>query len=81
MARYVREFDERAVHDLEGFSPARIVRRLSELEESPLPRGDTVKRLTGFAIPTCRFRVGDYRAIFRTVGTRVIILRVVHRGE
>lgn len=84
MARYVREFDERATQDLEGLSPdvaARIVRRLAELEDRPLPRGDTIKRMAGFAIPTYRFRVGDYRAIFRVAATRVVILRVVHRSE
>lgn len=84
MARYRRNFDERALQDLEALSSdvaIRIVRRLGELEESPLPRGDTVKRLTGLATPTYRFRVGDYRAVFRILGTRVVILRVVHRSE
>jgi mRNA-degrading endonuclease RelE of RelBE toxin-antitoxin system len=84
VARYALRFDERAREDLRELSPdiaERIVRRLGELEDAPEPRGDTVKRLKGFAIPTSRFRVGDYRAIFRVSGTVVVILRVVHRSQ
>ena len=83
MARFALRFDERARKDLLELSAdvaERIVRRLAELEEAPEPRGDTVKRLKGFAIPTFRFRVGDYRAIFRIAGTLVVILRVIHRS-
>lgn len=84
MARYRREFDERAIQDLERLSQdvaVRIVRRLAEVEERPLPRGDTIKRLRGPTIPPYRFRVADYRAVFRIAGTRVVILRIVHRSE
>ncbi len=84
MARYALRFDERARADLRDLSPAvaeRIVRRLTELEEAPQPRGDTVKRLKGFSIPTFRFRVGDYRAIFRLAATFVVVLRIIHRSE
>jgi mRNA-degrading endonuclease RelE of RelBE toxin-antitoxin system len=84
VARYALRFDERARKDLQELSPdvaERIVRRLAELEEAPEARGDTVKRLKGFAIPTSRLRVGDYRAIFRIAATFVVILRVVHRSE
>ena len=35
----------------------------------------------GFSIPTFRFRVGDYRAIFRIAETFVVILRIIHRSE
>ncbi len=84
MGGHALQFDERAVQDLERLSPdvaARIVRRLRELEGDPRPRDDTIKRLQGFAIPTYRFRVGDHRTVFRLAGTRVILLRVVHRSE
>ncbi len=84
MARYAVEFAPRAWRDLEGLSPEvaeRIAGRLAERQEHPEPRGDTIKRLQGIAIPTCRFRAGDYRAIFRVEGAVVRILRVVHRSE
>jgi mRNA interferase RelE/StbE len=84
VAKYVREFDPRATEDLEALSTdvaVRIVRRLEELEENPHPRGDTIKRLEGFSVPTYRFRVGDYRAVFQIFGNRIAILRVVHRSQ
>lgn len=84
MARFALRFDERSRGDLRELSPdvaSRIVRRLSEVEENPQPRGDTIKRLKGFVVPSYRFRVGDYRAIFRLAGTSVVVLRVVHRSE
>ena len=83
MGKYVVEFADRARVDLAELSPPvaiRVVRRLKELEESPQPRGDTIKRLQGFSIPTFRFRVGDYRAVFRVAGMTVVILRIVHRS-
>jgi len=84
MARYAVEFSPRAWRDLERLSPEvaeRIARRTKELGNHPEPRGDTVKRLQGFGIPTYRFRVGDYRALFRVGMSVVRILRVVHRSE
>ncbi len=84
MARFELRFDERSREDLEDLSPdvaARIVRRLAETQENPRPRGDTVKRLQGFSVPTYRFRVGDYRAVFRIAGTFVVVLRIIHRSE
>jgi mRNA-degrading endonuclease RelE of RelBE toxin-antitoxin system len=77
------EIDELAAQDLEGLSPKvaeRVVERLVELEESATPRGDTIKTLQGFKIPTLRFRIGEYRAVFRVVDDRVVILRVIHRS-
>lgn len=44
------------------------------------------KKLTGFEIPTYRFRVGDYRVVFRKdekTGHLVIlvVLRIAHRKD
>jgi mRNA-degrading endonuclease RelE of RelBE toxin-antitoxin system len=84
VADYTLEFDERAVKDLEGISPKiaqHIVEKLLELEVSVRPRGDTIKSLKGFTVPTLRYRVGDYRAVFRVAEDRVVVLRVVHRSQ
>lgn len=84
MATYQVSLARRAAEDLTALSPDvsdRIERRLTELETHPEPRGDTIKRLQGFATPTFRFRVGDYRAVFRLEGAVVVILRVVHRSQ
>jgi mRNA-degrading endonuclease RelE of RelBE toxin-antitoxin system len=45
------------------------------------PRGDTIKVLKGFDVPTLRYRVGDYRTIFRVVEDRVVVLRIVHPSQ
>lgn len=78
------ELSPAAGRDLEGLSPdtaIRIARKLKRLEGDPSPRGDTVKRLKGFDRPYYRLRIGDYRAVFRTAGGRVIVMRVIHRSE
>ena len=84
MGAFAVELAPRAAHDLEGLSSdvsRRIETRLLELEEHPFPRGDTIKRLQGTDPAAYRFRVGDYRAIFRILGRVVRILRVVHRSD
>ena len=84
MADFALEFDERAGKDLEGLAPKiaeHIAERLLELRKSVKPRGDTIKPLQGFKIPTLRFWIGDYRAVFRVVEGRAVVLRVVHRSQ
>lgn len=84
MAEHTLEFDERAGKDLEGIDPKiaeHLVEKLLELQESVKPRGDTIKSLKGFKVPTLRYRVGDYRAVFRVLEGRVVVLRVVHRSQ
>jgi mRNA interferase RelE/StbE len=84
VARFALSFDARSREDLLALSPdvaSRIVRRLAETQQNPRPRGDTIKRLQGFPVPTYRFRVGDYRALFRISGTCVVVLRIIHRSE
>ena len=84
MTAYVVELSPRANQDiatLSGEVALRIAKKLRELESDPSPRGDTVKRLVGFQIPTYRLRIGDYRAVFRVHEMRVRVLRVIHRSE
>ena len=84
MAKYAAELSPRALEDIEARSPdaaARILRKLRELEDSPSPRGDSIKRLKGFETPTYRLRIGDYRAVYRISGTVVVILRIIPRSE
>ena len=68
MAKYTAELSHRALEDIQARSPdvaARILGKLRELEDSPFPRGDTIKHLKGFETPTYRLRIGDYRAVYR----------------
>ncbi|MBI1725951.1 MAG: type II toxin-antitoxin system RelE/ParE family toxin [Candidatus Rokubacteria bacterium] len=57
------------------------MRKLRELEDSPFPRGDTIKHLKGFETPTYRLRIGGYRAVYRVSGAVVVILRIIPRSE
>ena len=84
MAKYAAELSPRALKDIQARAPdvaARILRKLRELEDSPFPRGDTIKQLKGFETPTYRLRIGDYRAVYRISGTVVVILRIIPRSE
>lgn len=84
MANHVVNFAPRARADLSALSPEvarRILRKILELQESPAPRGDTIKRLTGFQRPYFRLRVGDWRVVFRLEGAAVFILLVTHHSE
>ncbi len=84
MPTHAVELSSRALEDLRAVSrdvTGRILKKLRELEERPFPRGDTVKQLQGFETPTYRLRIGDYRAIYRSRGTIVVVLRIIHRSE
>lgn len=62
----------------------RIMDKLSfyECQEDPLK---FAKKLTGFGKKTFRFRVGDYRVIFRTDKNGeivvLLVLKIAHRRE
>ena len=84
MAAYAVRLSPRANQDLAALSgdvALRIAKKMRILTEDPSPRGDTVKRLLGFTIPTYRLRIGDYRAVFRAEENRIDVLRVVHRSQ
>ena len=84
MAAYAVRLSPRANQDLATLSSdvaLRIAKKMRILTPDPSPRGDTVKRLSGFAIPTYRLRIGDYRAVFRVEENWIDILRVVHRSQ
>lgn len=84
MNGHVVEVAPRAQADLATLSgevALRIAKKMRMLAQDPSPRGDTVKRLVGFAVSTYRLRIGDYRAVFRIEERRVRVLRIVHRSE
>lgn len=83
--------DERAVklsprarEDLAFLSPdvaRRILIKMRGLAQDSHPRGDTIRRLSGFEVPTYRLRIADYRAVFRVVPGFVWIYRIIHRSR
>lgn len=77
---YDIEFKPRAIKDLKVLAAherSRIVAKVEGLQHNLA--GD-VKRLTNFT-PEYRLRVGDYRVLFEVEGEKLIIYRVMHRGE
>jgi mRNA-degrading endonuclease RelE of RelBE toxin-antitoxin system len=52
------------------------------LESSPLPLGKTrIKRLTGFTPPLYRLRSGDFRAYYRLLSHKVVILAITDKKD
>jgi mRNA-degrading endonuclease RelE of RelBE toxin-antitoxin system len=57
---------------------------IQEIVSAPLsPRGDTVKRLTGDFEGLWRYRIGDYRLLYRVdrLGRQVVFLKCEHRSS
>jgi mRNA interferase RelE/StbE len=78
--RYTIELKPKAEKDLKGLSASnrgRVVERLRWLEEDL--RGD-VKRLSNYT-PEYRMRAGDYRVLFEVAENRIVVYRILHRGE
>ena len=78
--KYDVDLKPKAEKDLRGLPSSvrnRVIERLHWLENDL--RGD-VKRLSNY-LPEYRMRVGDYRVLFEVAGERVIVYRILHRGE
>jgi len=73
-------WDEQALRDLEKLElilRKRIVGKIETLANNFTFH--EIKKLQGF--DGYRARVGDYRVIFRIIGDRLIILKVIHRKK
>jgi mRNA interferase RelE/StbE len=77
-------YTKSAVKDLRAF-PAerqlRILKSTKQLEKSPFPHGNTIKKLKGLRFPLYRLRVGDYRVVYSIDGPNVVILLITPRKE
>ena len=77
---YSIELKPKAEKDLKALPTTdreRVVERLRWLQDNL--RGD-VKRLTNYS-PEYRMRSGDYRVLFEVDGSRVIVYRILRRGN
>lgn len=84
MEEFKAIFTRVAEKDLDGLEPKtrlRILQATKELEISPLPRGDTIKKLKGAKIAIYRLRVGDFRVVYHIDGRKIAILFVVDRKD
>jgi mRNA-degrading endonuclease RelE of RelBE toxin-antitoxin system len=76
------ELAPRAWRDLEGLpgeAAAEILADLQRLRSTPWPGPPKVKKLRGHEL--FRLRTGDYRSVFEVRGAKVVILRIVSRGD
>jgi len=81
-------YTSKAIKDLKKLNldiQKRILRKLNEYSklEDPLSKS---KQLKGFKTNTYRFRIGDYRVVFRTDEKNkqviiLVILKIAHRKE
>jgi mRNA-degrading endonuclease RelE of RelBE toxin-antitoxin system len=54
----------------------------SRLKAEPFREIKTrIKRLTGIIPPLDRLRIGDYRAYYRIVNDRVVVLAILHKKD
>ena len=78
--KYTIELKPKAEKDLKGLSASnrgRVVERLRRLEED---LGGDVKKLSNHT-PEYRMRAGDYRVLFEVAENRIVVYRILHRGE
>jgi len=81
-------YTKSAERDLDGLEPEtakRIIRKLDFFITQKDPLG-YAKKLQGFETDTYRFRIGDYRVIFRQdIKTNelviLVVLKIAHRKE
>lgn len=78
LAPGAEKFYARAEHPL----AKKLARCFEQLEHNPIEHSN-VKRLTGPLAGYWRYRVGDYRVIYRIDPTakKVFILKITHRSE
>lgn len=82
--RWEIDFAPKAERQLAKFDPPtrlQILTDLLSLKEDPYPPPPKGKKLKGFKDPTYRFRSGDYRAIYRVFGSKIVIGSVFHRKD
>jgi len=77
---YDIEFKPRAIKDLKVLAPRDRGRVLAKVEALQTGLVGDVKRLTNFT-PEYRLRVGSYRVLFEIEESRLIIYRILPRGE
>jgi mRNA-degrading endonuclease RelE of RelBE toxin-antitoxin system len=85
-SRFSIEFNRHAEREIKSLPSAVAHIVLQEIQErlsaAPFQEIKTrIKRVTGFVPPLYRLRVGDYRAYYRVIERRVVILAVLHKKD
>ncbi len=74
---------QRDIERLEVDAAIQLARNIQiYLESSPFPLGKSrIKKLTGFKPPLYRMRSGDFRAYYRILARKVVILAITNRKD
>lgn len=59
----------------------RILKATKNLEVSPFPRGDIIKKLKGAKIPLYRLRIGDFRVVYHIDARNIAVLFIADRKD
>lgn len=74
----------KAQRDLDGF-PDKVTNQIlsdcAHLADDPIPDGKRIKKLQGFKENVYRLRAGDYRVVFKRIGNRIDIVRVLSKPD
>ena len=73
----------REIEELEIQDALKLAREIKTyLEGSPFPFWKMgIKKLTGFHPPLYRLRSGDYRAYYRIISRKIVILAITHKKD
>ena len=84
MERFEIVFTKVAIKDLEKFDPntrLKILEEIKELQRSPFPEGNIIKKLKGAKVPLYRLRAGDFRVVYHIDGRKVVVFFIVNRKD
>ncbi len=78
---YKIAFKKSVSRDLRKIQKKQAERILRKIEDELPKKAETFPMLTGRFSGLRKFRVGDFRVIFSTIGDTALILRIRHRKE
>jgi len=58
-----------------------VIHDVASLARDPLPPRPGSKKLKGYRPPLYRLRAGDFRVLYRVIGTTIAVLRVIDRRD
>ena len=78
---YKIAFRKSVARDLKKIDRVQADRVLRKIEDELPVKAETFPVLTGKFSGLRKFRIGEYRVIYSTIGDIVLILRISHRRE
>lgn len=72
---------EKDLNKLDPKTRLRVLQATKDLERSPFPKSETIKKLKGTRIPIYRLRVGDLRILYHIDGRKIAVLFIADRKD